>query len=155
METLKKLLPLHLRDRVQQFTGALSEEAKADLWKKFRDGDIDILCATEAAGMGCNVPNVQFVGLFVSPRTLAVLIQRWGRAARWMLLLGICFLFVQAWVFYPKQPPAGKGKKKKKKNEKLESRAVTEQRSRLDPALVELVNLEKGACAIRSVRTDD
>jgi superfamily II DNA helicase RecQ len=44
-------------------------------------GCIHILCATDAAGMGCNVPDVRYSVIFGCPKSLSVIAQRWGRAA--------------------------------------------------------------------------
>ncbi|KAF8962190.1 P-loop containing nucleoside triphosphate hydrolase protein, partial [Flammula alnicola] len=99
METIRKILPPHLRHIVQTFVGLTSEAGKALTWDQFRLGHYRILCATDAAGMGCNVPDVAFVGLFCVPRSLSVLVQRWGRAGRNRNTQATCALFVQKWAF--------------------------------------------------------
>ncbi|TFK58811.1 P-loop containing nucleoside triphosphate hydrolase protein [Pluteus cervinus] len=140
VETLRKILPAHLRDQVQSFVGLTSEAAKERLWEKFRAGEIKILCATEAAGMGCNVSDVQFVALFCAPRSLSVLVQRWGRGARNRSISATCFLFVQAWAFHPKEVY----KSGKRKGKPAEPKSYAASRAKLDPALEELINLESG-----------
>jgi superfamily II DNA helicase RecQ len=81
VETLRKCLPAHLRPLMQTFKSTLSEPAKAQLWDRFSKGEILILCATDAAGMGCNVPDVVFTSLCFLPDSPSKLTQRWGRTA--------------------------------------------------------------------------
>ncbi|KAI0308418.1 P-loop containing nucleoside triphosphate hydrolase protein, partial [Amylostereum chailletii] len=94
MQTLRKCLPGHLRECVRTFKSTSSERAKALIWDEFKNGQTRILCATDAAGMGCNVPDVQYVALFNAPKSLSVLMQRWGRAGRSRAISGTCLLFV-------------------------------------------------------------
>ncbi|KAI0317120.1 P-loop containing nucleoside triphosphate hydrolase protein, partial [Amylostereum chailletii] len=99
VQTLRKCLPRHLRGFVQTFKSTSSEKAKAKIWDSFKSGQIHILCATDAAGMGCNVPDVEYVAVFNVPRSLSVLMQRWGRAGQSRVVKGTCLLFVPKWVF--------------------------------------------------------
>jgi superfamily II DNA helicase RecQ len=81
-ETWRRALPPHLRDCVYAYSADISEAAKQECWDGFRSGRYRILCATDAAGMGCNVPDVEYSIVFECPKSLAVLVQRWGRAGR-------------------------------------------------------------------------
>ncbi|KZP34097.1 P-loop containing nucleoside triphosphate hydrolase protein, partial [Athelia psychrophila] len=94
VRTLRKILPEHLRDCVQPFSSDGSDASKAGCWDGFMSGRYRILCATDAAGMGCNVPDVKYSIVFGLPRSLSVLAQRWGRAARDHTLMGVCILLV-------------------------------------------------------------
>ncbi|KII84369.1 hypothetical protein PLICRDRAFT_118086, partial [Plicaturopsis crispa FD-325 SS-3] len=94
VRTLRKCLPAHLRDCVQPFSSNLSEEAKTRSWEGFSNGHIRILCATDAAGMGCNVPDVRYSVIFGCPKSLATVAQRWGRAGRDRLTKATCILLV-------------------------------------------------------------
>ena len=138
METLRKILPLHVRQLVQTFVGFTSEAGKANIWDQFKAGTIRIICATDAAGMGCNVPDIQFVAMFCVPRSVSVLSQRWGRAGRDRLLKATCFLFVQPWAFCPKgvaqTTRTGKVKPLEPKTHKI-------QREKLEHELENLINL--------------
>ncbi|KJA15503.1 hypothetical protein HYPSUDRAFT_149055 [Hypholoma sublateritium FD-334 SS-4] len=138
METLRKILPAHYRDSVQMFTSIASEDAKAQIWDNFRTGSIRILCATDAAGMGCNVPDVAFVVLFSVPRSISTLTQRWGRAGRSRDIEATCILFVQGWAFRPQGVHL---KTKKGKEKPLESATFTANRAKIDPPLEKLINL--------------
>ncbi|KAH9914558.1 P-loop containing nucleoside triphosphate hydrolase protein [Fomitopsis serialis] len=58
-------------------------------------GPIRILVCTDAAGMGCNVPDVDVVVQWKLPATLSNFIQRAGRAARARNRTGIAILLVE------------------------------------------------------------
>ncbi|KAL1657907.1 P-loop containing nucleoside triphosphate hydrolase protein, partial [Schizophyllum commune] len=99
---IRKCLPPHLRDAVFAYSSNLSEKAKQQCWQRFLDGELRIICATDAAGMGCNVPNVQFIIIFLCPKSLAAVMQRWGRAGRDRVTLAYCLLLVESWAFRPR-----------------------------------------------------
>ncbi|KJA16001.1 hypothetical protein HYPSUDRAFT_95538, partial [Hypholoma sublateritium FD-334 SS-4] len=82
VQFLRKLLPQHLRPCAHAFSSDLSEAAKQQCWAQFQKGEIRILCATDAAGMGCNVPDVKYVVTFNVPKSTTTVGQRWGRAGR-------------------------------------------------------------------------
>ncbi|KAF9410867.1 ATP-dependent DNA helicase sgs1, partial [Podila epigama] len=50
--------------------------------EKFKNGEFKILLATDAAGMGCDIPDVEHVIQYGLPSDLKSLVQRFGRAAR-------------------------------------------------------------------------
>jgi len=137
---LRMLLPAHLRDCVQPFSSSLSEECKKALWEAFRAGTVRILCATDAAGMGCNVPDVRNVVVFGCPRSFASVAQRWGRAGRNRTVDGTCLLLVPPWAFNPSKPAQvvhtlGRGRAKK------ETKTDVLKREKLDPHLRAFINL--------------
>ena len=101
VQALRKCLPPHLRSCVHAFSSDLSEKGKQQCWEHFKKGKIRILCATDAAGMGCNVPDVQYVITFDIPKSLSTVGQRWGRAGRDRTTQGICILLVPKWAFRP------------------------------------------------------
>ncbi|KIK58118.1 hypothetical protein GYMLUDRAFT_113426, partial [Collybiopsis luxurians FD-317 M1] len=80
VDTLCKCLLNHLRDCVFHFSSDISERGKQRCWNDFSSGTIRIICATDAAGIGCSVPDVQYSVIFGLPSSLAVVIQRWGHA---------------------------------------------------------------------------
>ncbi|KAJ7621615.1 P-loop containing nucleoside triphosphate hydrolase protein [Mycena polygramma] len=59
-----------------------TRRAKRAVMRKFRQGKIRILVATEAAGMGADIPDIELVIQFGFPKSLSVWIQRAGRAGR-------------------------------------------------------------------------
>ena len=61
VQFLRKVLPPHFRSCVHAFSSDISEKRKKAAWVKFQDGGYRILCAMDAAGMGCNVPDIKYV----------------------------------------------------------------------------------------------
>ncbi|EEB98849.1 hypothetical protein MPER_01577, partial [Moniliophthora perniciosa FA553] len=59
-----------------------SKRDKKKVMKRFLSGDIKILMATEAAGMGADIPDIQLAVQFGVPSSLSVFKQRIGRAGR-------------------------------------------------------------------------
>lgn len=79
---IRKFLPRHLRNTVQPFSSSLSTNGKDIHWDDFMKGTTRVLCATDAAGMGCNVTDVQYVVSFGIPKSVGQVFQRWGRCGR-------------------------------------------------------------------------
>lgn len=102
VQKIRQYLPEHLRDAVYPFTAILSAAAKTTIWSCFGPGTIRILCATEAAGMGCNVSDIDLAVVYGAGLTsLSVLTQRWGRAAQKRGMTGRCELLMPDWAFAP------------------------------------------------------
>jgi len=64
------------------FFAALSADFKGETIDSFRNGEIEILIATIAFGMGCHVPDVEFIVHFFMPKELVDYIQMIGRGGR-------------------------------------------------------------------------
>ncbi|KAI0756507.1 P-loop containing nucleoside triphosphate hydrolase protein, partial [Daedaleopsis nitida] len=56
--------------------------ARRRAMREFREGKVNILCATEAAGMGMDISDIQLVVQFLAASSLSVWMQRAGRAGR-------------------------------------------------------------------------
>ncbi|KAJ6579905.1 P-loop containing nucleoside triphosphate hydrolase protein, partial [Mycena sp. CBHHK59/15] len=69
---------------------------KRELERMLRDGEVRILCCTDAVGMGCDMRNIQRVVLWKLPPSFCALAQRSGRAVRDFDALGEAILFVTA-----------------------------------------------------------
>jgi superfamily II DNA helicase RecQ len=138
----RRALPAHLRDCVVSYSSEISEAAKKDIWEGFLSGRYRILCATDAAGMGCNIPDVGYSIVFECPRSLAVLVQRWGRAGRSRMGIGTCLFFVQKWALRPAPPEVGLAVQRVKGKEKLviEPQSHTASRAKLEPNLEAFIN---------------
>ncbi|OJT02274.1 hypothetical protein TRAPUB_7190, partial [Trametes pubescens] len=67
---------------VRPFNATLSQEYRSLAMAHFRSGSIRILVCTDAAGMGCNLPDIDRVVQWKLPATFSNFIQRAGRAAR-------------------------------------------------------------------------
>lgn len=101
VQSLRKCLPPHLRSCVHVFSSDLSEKGKQQCWAHFKKGETRILCATDAAGMGCNVLDVKYVVTFGILKSLSTVGQRWGRAGRDRTTQSVCLLLVPKWAFRP------------------------------------------------------
>lgn len=78
--------------KVAYYHGGLEASERSRLQEQFIDNQIDILCATNAFGMGIDKPDVRGVIHFDLPDSLENYLQEIGRAGRdgqksWALLL--------------------------------------------------------------------
>ncbi|KAF6762940.1 hypothetical protein DFP72DRAFT_1140150 [Ephemerocybe angulata] len=143
VQFIRKCLPGHLRNAVQAFSSTLSQGAKEQAWEAFLNGTIRILCATDAAGMGCNVSDVQNIVSFGVPKTVAQVCQRWGRGGRDRVTPTLCILLVPAWAFRPTAQPVSNPllAHVQGKLSKPESKANTVRRSKLNKHIEHMLNL--------------
>ncbi|KAI0371404.1 P-loop containing nucleoside triphosphate hydrolase protein [Pilatotrama ljubarskyi] len=93
---LRGLVDEHLRNCVGVLHAKQGSLTKEDEWRRFRDGHIRILVATEAAGMGMDVPDITLIVQFGVPETLAVWLQRAGRAGRSRSIQACAIMLVQS-----------------------------------------------------------
>ncbi|WP_433742911.1 RecQ family ATP-dependent DNA helicase [Falsibacillus pallidus] len=68
--------------RVAAYHGGLDQEQRILIQQQFLYGQLDIICATSAFGMGINKENVRYVIHFHMPPTLEAYLQEIGRAGR-------------------------------------------------------------------------
>ncbi|KAI0091120.1 P-loop containing nucleoside triphosphate hydrolase protein [Irpex rosettiformis] len=80
---------------IRPYNARLSLPYRQKAMSEFRNGNIRILICTEAAGMGCNIPDIQVVVQWKLPSTLSNFIQRAGRAARGRDQEGLAVLLVE------------------------------------------------------------
>ncbi|KAI0675802.1 P-loop containing nucleoside triphosphate hydrolase protein [Trametes maxima] len=80
---------------VRPFNATLSQEYRGLAMAHFRRGSIRILVCTDAAGMGCNIPDIDRVVQWKLPATFSNFIQRAGRAARGRNREGLAVLLVE------------------------------------------------------------
>ncbi|TRM55678.1 P-loop containing nucleoside triphosphate hydrolase protein, partial [Schizophyllum amplum] len=94
---LNSLVPCHLRTYglVRPYNAGMSKDYRDMLMLLFREGHIRVLVCTDAAGMGCDIPDVDTVLQWKAPRTLSAWIQRAGRAARGAGRFGIAIMLVE------------------------------------------------------------
>ncbi|KAJ7241219.1 P-loop containing nucleoside triphosphate hydrolase protein [Mycena haematopus] len=102
LDYLISLLPPELHDAVQgwdipirPYNAALSQEYRRKAMEQFRAGIIRILVCTDAAGMGCNIPDINVVVQWKLPASLSLFVQRAGRAARASGRTGLAILLVE------------------------------------------------------------
>jgi hypothetical protein len=82
---LQNALPLslaHLKAKVGYIHAGRWDVGRAEVMRRFAAGVIDILCATECAGMGNDIPDIDLTVMYKLPTTLSSEDQRGGRAGR-------------------------------------------------------------------------
>ncbi|KAJ3574267.1 hypothetical protein NP233_g1884 [Leucocoprinus birnbaumii] len=81
---LRELLPESLRDKgvIRPYNAAYTVEHRMRVMMLFKAGLVRVLVCTDAAGMGCNLPDIDLVVQWKRPSTVSAFIQRAGRAAR-------------------------------------------------------------------------
>ncbi|KAJ7103240.1 P-loop containing nucleoside triphosphate hydrolase protein [Mycena belliarum] len=84
-------------------------KAKRRVMKDFRRGKIKILVATEAAGMGADISDIELIVQFGVPSSLAVWTQRAGRAGRSFHLHARAVMIVERTMFQRKKKRRRKG----------------------------------------------
>ncbi|KAJ7284791.1 P-loop containing nucleoside triphosphate hydrolase protein, partial [Mycena rebaudengoi] len=82
----------HLNSRVKStycnyglvcpYNAGMSRQYRADMMALFKAGIVHILVCTNVAGMGCDIPNIELMVQWKTPKTLSLWIQRAGCAAR-------------------------------------------------------------------------
>ncbi|KAI0075558.1 P-loop containing nucleoside triphosphate hydrolase protein, partial [Panus rudis PR-1116 ss-1] len=80
---------------IRPFNAVLSHEYRSKAMSYFREGTIRVLVCTDAAGMGCNIPDIDIVVQWRLPATLSNWVQRAGRAARGRGRKGLAILLVE------------------------------------------------------------
>lgn len=83
-ETLKNVFgsDCSFAEKVGGFHAGMDAEDRKDTYDKFKSGDIVILFATKAFGMGMDIPNIHFVTHYSPPSTFEDFLQEVGRAGR-------------------------------------------------------------------------
>ncbi|KAL9936291.1 hypothetical protein V8E36_005133 [Tilletia maclaganii] len=92
-EALRNHFPHHLRKAVESFTAGDGSHHKRGIMRKLRAGEIRIVVATEALGMGIDLPDVDMVIQWQMPKDFTELVQHLGRAAR-----GPALLLCDSWI---------------------------------------------------------
>ncbi|KAE9382775.1 P-loop containing nucleoside triphosphate hydrolase protein, partial [Gymnopus androsaceus JB14] len=94
---LEELLPDELKGQglIRPYSAVYSKSYRTAVMKLFKAGIVRILVCTDAAGMGCNIPDVDIVVQWKLPGTLSMFIQRAGRAARAQNRKGLAVLLVE------------------------------------------------------------
>ncbi|EMD37426.1 hypothetical protein CERSUDRAFT_29423, partial [Gelatoporia subvermispora B] len=118
---------------IRPFNAAFSQDYKREAMAAFRrvpdpgstESLVRILVCTDAAGMGCNIPDVDLVVQWKLPATLSNWIQRAGRAARGRGRTGLAVLLVERSAYSIDLSTAGgqrpvKGRQRGKQNQARE-----------------------------------
>ena len=81
-EELAELLAGETDRRVGYYHGGLRGGERAEAQRRFMDGEVDVLVATTAFGMGIDKPDIRFVVHYAVPESLDSYYQEVGRAGR-------------------------------------------------------------------------
>ncbi|KAI0056258.1 P-loop containing nucleoside triphosphate hydrolase protein, partial [Artomyces pyxidatus] len=98
LNRLHELVPA-LKDSIDFLHAWRSELSKQVAVHDFKQGNTRIFIATEAAGMGMDIPDITLIVQFGTPANLSVWIQRAGRAARSSWVQGLAIMLVQESAF--------------------------------------------------------
>ncbi|KAJ3501033.1 hypothetical protein NMY22_g19060 [Coprinellus aureogranulatus] len=162
--SIRKCLPKDLRGCAQAFSSGSSTRGKARIWHLFVNGEIYIVCATDAAGMGCNIKDIEVVISVGMPKTLSSLSQRWGRVGRDRTLPAVCILLVPPWALrplgnasmVPTVQQLQQGQKRGRKSKLAEPKAWTVKRAKLETQLEAFLNVDRAVpsdCGHKFLRT--
>ncbi|KAN0130509.1 P-loop containing nucleoside triphosphate hydrolase protein [Lactarius tabidus] len=115
IDHLRTLLPKSMHDVIRPYNAVHSIDYRTVAMDHFKSGKIRILVCTDAAGMGCNIPDIGIIIQWKLPTKLSSFVQRAGRAARGPNTVGLAVLLVEptAYSIRSTQPKKqGRGKKK-------------------------------------------
>lgn len=84
--------PFPRPEQIATYFSDLTTATKLLYMSRFKSGKICMLLSTDAAGMGCDIPDILRVVQFRIPKSITVLAQRLGRAARGPNIQGVGIL---------------------------------------------------------------
>ncbi|KAI1791171.1 P-loop containing nucleoside triphosphate hydrolase protein [Ganoderma leucocontextum] len=136
---LRRLLPATLRELLWPYTAVFTEFYKETIMERFRTGTARWLFCTDAAGMGCDIPDIDRAIIY-GIQDLCSAFQKGGRAARSSGGTGTMVWLVEDWVFED-EPEAGRTE-------------VEGRREKLDPAARAYVNRTQGDQCMRELAVE-
>ncbi|KAI0309836.1 P-loop containing nucleoside triphosphate hydrolase protein [Amylostereum chailletii] len=95
IDYLRERLPQNLWDAIRPYNVVHGYQYRHRAMSGFQSGEIRILVCTDAAGMGCNVPDIDVIVQWKLPEKLSSLVQRAVRAARNPTHTGLMVLLVE------------------------------------------------------------
>ncbi|CUA70541.1 Bloom syndrome protein homolog [Rhizoctonia solani] len=107
IDYLRSYLPQELWACIRPFNASLTPQYREAAMAAFKIGSIRILVCTEAAGMGCDIPDIAIVVQWKLTDTFSAFVQRAGRAVRDSNLNGVAILVAEpnAYRVDPTIPP--------------------------------------------------
>ena len=127
----RALLPPHLHSSIQPFAAPDEESTKDQRLKDLKEGHIRVLCCTIAAGMGCDIPDIE-VAVIYGVDSLVSFVQKGGRAGRNGEPGARMVWLVEDWMF---------------ESEGVGGKRMEERRAKVDPMASEYIRRqETGDC---------
>ncbi|KAJ7101668.1 P-loop containing nucleoside triphosphate hydrolase protein, partial [Mycena epipterygia] len=87
------------RGLVRPYNAGMSPKYRAEVMSLFKVGIVRVLVCTDAAGMGCDIPDIELVVQWKIPKNLSSWVQRAGRAARARGSTGMAVMLVEKSAF--------------------------------------------------------
>jgi len=81
-DELADLLSRSMQCDVESYHAGLDAPTREDIYNQFRDGELDVLVATKAFGMGMDIPDIHWVVHLAPPTYLEDYLQEVGRIGR-------------------------------------------------------------------------
>lgn len=81
-EEMAEKIKHHCRKKVMAYHGGLDQESRILIQQQFIQGQLEVICATSAFGMGINKNNVRYVIHFHMPLQIESYLQEIGRSGR-------------------------------------------------------------------------
>ncbi|KAF8145811.1 P-loop containing nucleoside triphosphate hydrolase protein [Mycena galopus ATCC 62051] len=151
---LEEVLPPEDRGKglIHPYNAALSKEYRREAMRLFRSGEIRVLVCTDAAGMGCNIPDIDLVVQWKLPGSVSIFVQRAGRAARAPGRTGLAVLLVEQSAYgidleeevVSKAAPARAKRGKGKADQSVESDTVKKRRAQKRKAHAKARGVHRG-----------
>lgn len=84
---------------VRPYNATMSKSYRKKVMKLFHQGKVRVLVCTDAAGMGCDIPDIDIVVQWKVPKNISSWVQRAGRAARAPRRHGLAIMIVEKSAF--------------------------------------------------------
>ena len=117
------------------YSSTISVRGKTAIWDNFKSGQFRVICAMDAAGMGCNVPDIHHTVVFgvpKFPKSISAVVQCWGWTVRNCNIPGTCQFLVPSWAFRPSTANVV---------QKAEPKRSVKQRDGIQPAIEKFINI--------------
>jgi hypothetical protein len=101
IDHLISLLPPELQTAgiIRPYNATFSHAYRKEVMHLFRLSEVRILVCTDAAGMGCNIPDIDVVVQWKLPGSVSMFVQRAGRAGRGKGTMGLGVMLVEQSAF--------------------------------------------------------
>lgn len=153
---LRRLLPPNLAECMRPYTAVFSEYYKETIMERFRSGSVRWLFRTDAAGMGCDIPDIT-MSVIYGVQDLCSAFQKGGRAARRADLTGRMIWPAEGWVFEDDAPSSSQGLAQSQDESKpipSQTATLNQRRQKLDPAARTYITRSQSDRCMRAYATE-